>query len=101
MLDVVSRASNEASVDKLAKSRLDVPSHSYQYTFAANPNWSKFYSGGKEIHEYLKDVVWRYDVAKYVKFRHRFQGATWDNENQQWVFEIMDLASGQVRLQSI
>ncbi|KAK2596480.1 hypothetical protein N8I77_013368 [Diaporthe amygdali] len=72
----------------------DVPSHSYQYTFAPNPNWSMFYSGGAEIHEYLKDVAWRYDVAKYVKFQHVFQGATWNDATHQWNMKILDAQSG-------
>lgn len=75
----------------------DVPSHSYQYTFAPNPNWSMFYSGGAEIHEYLKDVAWRYDVAKYVKFQHVFQGATWNDATHQWNMKILDAQSGMVR----
>ncbi|KAG7423143.1 FAD-binding monooxygenase moxY [Fusarium oxysporum f. sp. raphani] len=73
----------------------DVPSHAYQYTFAANPNWSKFYSGGAEIHNYLKDVAWRYDVQRYVKLQHLFQGANWDESEKKWKVRVRNLETDQ------
>ena len=30
----------------------DVPAHSYTYSFARNPDWSRFYAGGDEIQRY-------------------------------------------------
>ena len=51
----------------------DIPSHVYQFSFANNPLWSRFYAGGGEIQDYLKDVAWKYDIEKYVRFRHLFQ----------------------------
>lgn len=75
---------------------LDVPSHVYQYSFAGNPNWSKFYSGGAEIHQYLKDVAWRYDVERYVRLRHLFQKADWDETTQKWVVTIKNLENDKV-----
>ncbi|KAI1613103.1 hypothetical protein EDD36DRAFT_488132 [Exophiala viscosa] len=69
----------------------DIPSHVYQFTFESNPNWSRFYATGGEIQEYLKDVAWKYDVEKYVRFRHYFQRAEWDESIQQWRIEVTDL----------
>jgi cation diffusion facilitator CzcD-associated flavoprotein CzcO len=75
---------------------LDIPSHAYQFTFASNPLWSRFYAGGGEIHSYLKDVAWKYDVEKYVRFRHMFQNAHWDEQNQKWYVTIKNLVTGEV-----
>ncbi|RDW92264.1 hypothetical protein BP5796_01658 [Coleophoma crateriformis] len=35
----------------------DVPAHSYQFSFAPNPNWSGFYAPSEEICQYLHDVA--------------------------------------------
>lgn len=79
----------------------DVPSHVYQYSFAGNPNWSKFYSGGAEIQQYLKDIAWRYDVEKYVRLNHLFQKADWEEEAQKWVVSVKDLSSNTVSLRDL
>lgn len=68
----------------------------YQYSFVGNPNWSKFYAGGAEIQQYLKDVAWRYDVEKYVRLRHLFQRADWNETAQKWTVMVQDLKTGKV-----
>ena len=75
----------------------DIPSHVYQFTFANNPLWSRFYATGGEIQQYLKNVAWKYDVEKYVRFRHLFQSAKWHEETQQWHLTIKDLDTGEVK----
>ncbi|KAH7339230.1 hypothetical protein BKA66DRAFT_435055 [Pyrenochaeta sp. MPI-SDFR-AT-0127] len=68
-----------------------VPSHVYQYSFAGNPDWTKFYAGGAEIQKYLKDIAWRYDVEKYVHLQHQFLKADWDDKAQKWTVTVKDL----------
>ncbi|PVH71630.1 steroid monooxygenase [Cadophora sp. DSE1049] len=43
----------------------DIPSVCYQFTWAKKPDWSQYYSGSKEIHEYFDDIAERYDLKKY------------------------------------
>lgn len=74
----------------------DIPSHVYQFTFASNPDWANFYASGAEIQEYLKDVAWKYDVEKYVRLRHYFQKAEWDEKEQQWRLTVTNLNTNQV-----
>lgn len=74
----------------------DIPSHVYQFTFANNPSWSRFYAPGQEIQAYLKDIAWKYDVEKYVWLRHEFQRAEWHEESRQWHLTVKDLESGEV-----
>ncbi|VUC32890.1 unnamed protein product [Clonostachys rosea] len=69
--------------------------NNYQYTFAGNPNWSKFYSSGAEILAYLQGTAWRYDVQKYARFQHLFKGATWNDSTHKWTVKIHNLKSGQ------
>ena len=75
----------------------DVPSHCFQYTFANNPNWTKFFSPGQEIGDYFRQVAEKYDVKKYVRFGHVFKSATWLEERGQWEINLLRLADDLVR----
>lgn len=65
----------------------DAPSHLYSYSFALNPNWSRVYSPGPEIWQYLMDVARREGVESYVRFNTNMLSATWDEESSIWVCE--------------
>src|ERR1700759_3939976 len=55
----------------------DIPSVSYQYTWARKPDWSQYYSGAREIHDYFKTVAIENNVDKFVKFNHKIIKAEW------------------------
>ncbi|MEM8784516.1 MAG: NAD(P)/FAD-dependent oxidoreductase [Pseudomonadota bacterium] len=60
----------------------DVPSHSYSYSFAPNPFWSKRFSEGPEICKYLEDVAADYGLDKKIEFgteiiSTRFENGVW------------------------
>lgn len=60
----------------------DVPSRVYQYTFATNPNWSRFFSPGGEIQAYFCGVADRYGLRERIRFgteivSARFDGRRW------------------------
>lgn len=63
----------------------DVPSLLYSYSFEPNPRWSQTYAGGAEIQQYLKDVVAKRDVRKYIKFNENVCGIRWDEDRTEWV----------------
>jgi cation diffusion facilitator CzcD-associated flavoprotein CzcO len=46
----------------------DVPSHLYSYSFAPNPEWSRYFSPGDEIASYLDRVAREHDVASTIRF---------------------------------
>jgi cation diffusion facilitator CzcD-associated flavoprotein CzcO len=69
----------------------------YQFTFDGNPNWSRFYARGGEIQEYLKDIAWKYDVEKYIRFRHYFEKAEWDEKTHKWQLKLVNLNTNEVR----
>lgn len=68
----------------------DIPSHSYQFTWARNPNWSAYYSSSKEIWQYFKDVATKFDLEKYVKLNTTVESATWNEEKGQWILSLID-----------
>ncbi|RSL99848.1 hypothetical protein CEP52_009501 [Fusarium oligoseptatum] len=72
----------------------DIPSVSYQYTWQRKPDWSKYYSGASEIHQYLKDIAHSHDLERFVKYRHRVIGAEWLQDKSQWEITIQRLDDG-------
>lgn len=67
----------------------DIPSHSYQFTWARNPKWSAFYSSATEIWQYFKDVATKYDLEKYVKFNTKVESAVWNEEEGLWKLTLI------------
>ena len=67
----------------------DIPSHSYQFTWARNPNWSAFYSSSEEIWQYFKDISIKYDLERYIKLNHSVKEATWDENRGFWRLQIL------------
>ncbi|KAI0444545.1 flavin-binding monooxygenase [Xylaria telfairii] len=66
----------------------DIPSHSYQYTFNPNPNWSSFYAPGSEICAYLEATAKKFGAMRFVKLSHEVISCTWDNEIKRWILDV-------------
>ncbi|KAH8655441.1 hypothetical protein BX600DRAFT_489099 [Xylariales sp. PMI_506] len=71
----------------------DVPSHVYQFTFAPNPYWSKFYSSSEEIQHYLKSVCTHFDLEKYITFNTTVTNAVWNDEAGQWLVDVQSAST--------
>lgn len=65
----------------------DVPSAFYSYSFAPNPDWSRIFAGGDEIHRYVLDVAAEYDVRRHVVFDAEMLDAAWNQDTRRWVIE--------------
>jgi cation diffusion facilitator CzcD-associated flavoprotein CzcO len=65
----------------------DVPSHLYSFSFAPNPGWSRTFSPGREIQDYLRRCAARFDVTPHVRFEHEVTAAAWDEGSQRWRIE--------------
>jgi cation diffusion facilitator CzcD-associated flavoprotein CzcO len=62
----------------------DIPSHLYSFSFAPSTEWTRMYPGRREIHDYLKRCVERYDLSPYLRLNTRFQEAIWDESEGVW-----------------
>lgn len=60
----------------------DVPSRNYQYPYEPNPDWSKLFSGGREIWEYLDSIVRKYGLRAQTSLSTEVEQAEWDG--RQW-----------------
>jgi cation diffusion facilitator CzcD-associated flavoprotein CzcO len=66
----------------------DVPSHLYSFSFAPNPGWSRRFSPGAEIREYVEGVAQRFGVLEKVRFGAEVERATWDDAAGCWQVEL-------------
>ncbi|KAJ5983102.1 hypothetical protein N7481_005201 [Penicillium waksmanii] len=62
----------------------DVPSHIYAFPFDPNPNWSRFYSSGAEIEEYIKSTVEKWNLDRDIQLNTKVTSATWDEDTGRW-----------------
>ncbi|MGK9156171.1 flavin-containing monooxygenase [Acinetobacter radioresistens] len=65
----------------------DIPSHLYSFSFIKNPNWSRVYSPGYEIQQYLIDCSYSENVRDHIDFNTCLEKAFWNNEKKQWTIE--------------
>lgn len=61
----------------------DVPSHLYSYSFALNPEWSRWYAPGPEIFDYVKKCAHDFGVNGLITFNTTVSSATWKSDR--WV----------------
>ncbi|KAK2765874.1 hypothetical protein FQN53_006772 [Emmonsiellopsis sp. PD_33] len=66
----------------------DIPAHGYQFPFAPNPAWSKFYVGGAEIQRYITNTADKYGLRENVTFNTKLVKAIWDEEQGKWKLEL-------------
>lgn len=80
----------------------DVPSHSYTYSFAPNPDWSRYYAGGGEIQRYFESITDRYGLRGRIRFNSevkscRFVDSHWHitcADGQPEVVDVVIAATG-------
>jgi len=68
----------------------DIPSALYSYSFAPNPDWSRFYPLQSEIRDYLRRCAEDFGVMPYIRFGQDVQGAAWDDDARVWRLETSD-----------
>jgi len=55
----------------------DVPSRYYSYTFAPNPDWTRLFSPGAEIHDYLRRVARELNIEPRIRYGAEVAEAEW------------------------
>ncbi|WP_189932273.1 flavin-containing monooxygenase [Streptomyces sulfonofaciens] len=62
----------------------DVPSHLYSYSFAQRAEWSRVFSPGAEILEYLRGTAAALGVARRVVTGTQVTACAWDDTTRRW-----------------
>ncbi|MGK2882007.1 MAG: flavin-containing monooxygenase [Mycobacterium sp.] len=68
----------------------DIPSLLYSYGFEQNPNWSRAYSGSGEILDYIKTMVDKYSLSRFIRFGANVTGLEFDDESALWTAQTAD-----------
>ena len=62
----------------------DVQSHLYSYSFEGNPDWSKVFSGWKEIQDYTLHCADKYQLNQYVRTNFEVSSAEFNEAEGNW-----------------
>jgi cation diffusion facilitator CzcD-associated flavoprotein CzcO len=65
----------------------DIPSALYSFSFAPNPDWSRFYPLQSEIRDYLRRCARDFGVMPKIHFGTELLGADWDEDAGHWRLE--------------
>jgi cation diffusion facilitator CzcD-associated flavoprotein CzcO len=60
-----------------------------QFTWARNPNWSRYYSSSEEIWQYFKDISVKYDLERYIRLNTTVESATWNEPKGKWKLSLL------------
>lgn len=74
----------------------DVPCHLYSFSFAPNPNWSRFLAKQAEINQYQQDVAKKFRLERFITFETAVNYATWNEAERLWFINVTDERDGRV-----
>lgn len=69
---------------------VDIPSFSYQFSFAQRTDWSRSYAPGSELKRYADDLVDQYRIRDRIRFNSRVTRASWDECGRLWRIDLGD-----------
>ncbi|KAE9408295.1 FAD/NAD-P-binding domain-containing protein [Gymnopus androsaceus JB14] len=69
--------------------RCDIPSVNYQMSWCPNPDWPEYYSTAKEIHQYYKRLVEKFNLGKYMRLSHEVVKADWAEDINKWRLTVV------------
>src|SRR3981081_2067912 len=58
----------------------DIPTHLYSYSFARNPNWTRFFPRQTEILPYVRRPAERYGVTPHIRLGTEMKQSAWDQD---------------------
>ncbi|GMK57245.1 hypothetical protein CspeluHIS016_0400790 [Cutaneotrichosporon spelunceum] len=98
-LQIYERADDVGGVwhhNRYAGVACDIPAHSYQFTYADNTQWSRFFGPGAEIQAYLARVAEDHGIRKYLKLQHEVEEMRWLADEGKWLVRVQNLATSEV-----
>jgi cation diffusion facilitator CzcD-associated flavoprotein CzcO len=63
---------------------VDIPSFSYQFSFASRSSWSRVYAPGRELKAYAEACVDEYGLRPRIRFDTRVVAASFDDARHLW-----------------
>ncbi len=69
---------------------VDIPSFSYQFSFAQRSDWSRVYAPGDELKAYAERLVDEFGLRSRIRLRCAVTAATWDDGEHLWRLSLGD-----------
>ncbi|AYF76792.1 NAD(P)/FAD-dependent oxidoreductase [Nocardia yunnanensis] len=69
---------------------VDIPTLAYQYSFARNSEWSRFFAKGAEVKQYHVDVARQYGLYPRIRFNANVEREVWDDAGSFWTLHLSD-----------
>lgn len=69
---------------------VDITSFTYSYSFAPNPNWSRVFAPGSELHAYTRRIAARHGLYPRIRFHTRVERAAFDEDHHLWRLTLGD-----------
>jgi cation diffusion facilitator CzcD-associated flavoprotein CzcO len=66
---------------------VDIPSFSYQYSFAKRASWSRVYATGAELRDYAEQCATQFGLREKTRFGTRITAAAFDQPAHRWLLE--------------
>jgi cation diffusion facilitator CzcD-associated flavoprotein CzcO len=63
---------------------VDIPSFSYQFSFAKRSTWTRVYAPGEELRDYAEQCATRFGLRDKVRFETRVIAAAFDERQHRW-----------------
>ena len=63
----------------------DIPSHLYSFSFRPNPDWSRVFAEGHEIHAYLRACVQEEGLDAHLRLNCALSQAEWSEDDARWL----------------
>jgi cation diffusion facilitator CzcD-associated flavoprotein CzcO len=69
---------------------VDIPTLWYQLSFAPNPDWTRLFAPGPEIHRYLRDTATQLNLYPRLRTGTEVTRQQWDDDAGLWRLSIRD-----------
>lgn len=79
---------NTVATHKLTPDSCDVPAHIYTFPWEPNAQYTKFYAGAEEIHEYIRRTTKKYNLDKNISYESKVIESIWDDDEGKWKLKI-------------
>jgi cation diffusion facilitator CzcD-associated flavoprotein CzcO len=67
--------------------QVDIPSFSYQFSYAQRSDWSRVYAPGDELKAYAERLVDEHGLRPRLRLNTTITGGTWDDREHVWHLE--------------
>jgi 4-hydroxyacetophenone monooxygenase len=69
---------------------VDTPGHLYNFSFAPNPDITRYFAKRNEVHSYLQKLVSDFDIRRFIRFRTEVVRAEYQTVDAKWHVDIRD-----------